>query len=197
MIKRWMKSWMKRNLGESWEGPWAQESLCPCEVGVHHPPCGCTPEALQPRFGDFMAASSFNMMDHWLHFSPSPYLEGGEWTENSKLLIVTRSSEVTSPAPGAHPVTSFKQEDAPMSQEITRVSGALWQEPGSKTNIHISYYKSKCMASLIPHLWTPWPLQSPGTDTKSQVGKRNSEMTKHKFLQPGQSIKKLTLLKTS
>lgn len=37
-----------------------------------------------------------------------------------------------------------------MSQEITRVSGALWQEPGSKTNIHISYYKSKCMASLDP-----------------------------------------------
>lgn len=87
-LLKYMIKYMDEELNERklrWDlgGSWAQDSLCPCGVGVHHPPCGCNPEALQPHFGDFMAASSFNMMEHWLHCRSFPLI----WKVEDELKI--------------------------------------------------------------------------------------------------------------
>ena len=75
---------------------------------------------------------------------PSP--ENGGWAENSKLLIVACSSQW--PAPIQEPPSHFiKTKDTPMTQEIARVSGALCQEPGSKTK-HWNKRYSKCSCPL-------------------------------------------------
>ena len=53
---------------------------------------------------------------------------------NHGLVFLVADQHSSSRHPGAHPESPHRNKDTPITQKTTRVSGALHQEPGSKTN---------------------------------------------------------------
>lgn len=105
-------------------------------------------EALHsPYFRVFMAAAS-PRRDGSLTQSPAPSpsqrVEGGA-AQSSRLLVMDGLAfQGTSPHPGAaqEPTQSglIRTKDPPVTQEITRVLGALCQERGADTSVCVSHY---------------------------------------------------------
>lgn len=151
----------EEKLGWELGGSWAQESLCPCEVGVHHPPW-MYPSSPTPFWGFY---GSFILYDGSLTpFQSFPL--SGRWRMNWKFQASNRDSlfRVTSPAPGAHPVTSFKQKTLLWVRKLQAQSPVA----GTRVKDQYTYFYITNQSAWPPlilisgHLG---PLQSPGTDT--------------------------------
>ena len=78
-----------------------------------------------------------NCQSHFQLFSFLKRMVGGGGAKNSKLLIMAQSFQW--PALTKKPTQSFliSTKDAPVTQETSRGSGALYQELGAKKNICI------------------------------------------------------------
>lgn len=141
---------MKGNLGEIWEGPEHRTASVPVELGCIIPHVDVTQKLSNPVLGILWQLHS---LIWWITDSivgPSPL--SGRWRMNWKFQASNHGSFFlsTSPAPGSHPVTSFKQK---MLLWIRKLQG--FQEPCGRNQgqrpIYIFHITNqKCMASLDP-----------------------------------------------
>ena len=124
--------------------------------------CFTNLEALRiPTLGTFMVTSSHRHDQSLIPFSALlPFQENSRWGWKFQASNRGLVFPVTSPHPGAiqEPTQShlIRTKDIHITQELTKVSGTLCQEPGSKTLI--SLRKSDGLQKLCARNWGQRPL---------------------------------------
>ena len=135
---------MKGNLGEIWEGPEHRTASVPVELGCIIPHVDVTQKLSNPILGILWQLHPLIWWNTDSIVGPSPL--SGRWRMNWKFQASNHGSFFlsTSPAPGSHPVTSFKQK---MLLWIRKLQG--FQEPCGRNQDQRSNIRTKDVSSIF------------------------------------------------